>query len=112
MQTDEIKQFLDTFDVVTDLEPREAFWGGCCNGFELFHKALEDQTIEYSDFPFVNKTKVYPLGHPTIICESFEDISNYLGLIKCRVLAPSQLLYPILPVRAKGKLFPPFANSA
>ena len=67
--------------------------------------------IEYLDltslYPFVNKTKIYPSGHPTIIRENFEPISNYFGLIKCKVLAPANLYHPVLPIRAKGKLFFP-----
>ena len=90
--------FLDTFDIVTDLDPRDSF-------FE------SDEKIEYVDFtslyPYVNKTKVYPTGHPTIIRENFEHISNYFGFIKCKVLAPANLYHPVLPVRAKGKLFFP-----
>ena len=71
--------------------------------------------IEYLDFtslyPFVNKTKIYPSGHPTIIRENFEPISNYFGLIKCKVLAPANLYHPVLPVRAKGKLFSPYVSN-
>jgi hypothetical protein len=58
----------------------------------------------------VNKVKVYPVGHPTVIRENFQPISNYFGLIKCRVLAPAKLYHPVLPVRAKGKLFFPLCK--
>ena len=113
-ETDEMKHFLYTFDIVTDLEPRDAFFGGRVNGFKLFREAKEDETLEYVDFtslyPFVNKTKKYPIGHPVIIREDFDDISNYFGLIKCKVLAPSKLYHPVLPVRAKGKLFFPLCK--
>ena len=40
-----------------------------------------------------------------VIRENFESILNYFGLIKCKVLAPANLYHPVLPVRAKGKLF-------
>ena len=46
----------------------------------------------------------------TIIRENFEPISNYFGLIKCKVLAPANLYHPVLPVRAKGKLFFPLCK--
>ena len=35
---------------------------------------------------------------------------NYFGLIKCKVLAPSKLYHPVLPVRVKGKLFFPLCK--
>ncbi|XP_046856165.1 uncharacterized protein LOC124449275 [Xenia sp. Carnegie-2017] len=113
-ETDEMKQFLDTDDIVTNLEPRDAFFGGRVNGFKLFRDAQQDETIEYVDFtslyPYVNKTKVYPVDHPTIIRENFETISNYFGLIKCKVLAPRNLYIPILPSRIKDKLFFPLCK--
>ena len=108
-QTNEMKHFLDTFDIITDLDPRDSFFGGRVGGYKLFCEAKPDEKIEYVDFTslylFVNKTKIYPTGHPTIIRENFEPISNYFGLIKCKVLAPANLYHPVLPVRAKGKLF-------
>ena len=107
-EMDEVQHFLDTFDIVTDLEPSDAFFGSLVNGFKLFWEAKDDETIEYVDFtslyPFVNKTKKYPIGHPVIIRENFEDISNYFGLVKCN------LYHPVLPVRAKGKLFFPLCK--
>lgn len=107
-ETDEMQHFLDTFDIVTDLDPRDSFFGGRVGGYRLFCEAKANETIEYSDFcslyPFVNKTKRYPVSHPTIIRDNFQPISNYFGLIKCEVLAPANLYHPVLPVRAKGKL--------
>ena len=41
-----MKRFLDTFHIVTDLEPRDAFFGGRVNGFMLFRDAQEGETIE------------------------------------------------------------------
>ncbi|XP_046862275.1 uncharacterized protein LOC124455682 [Xenia sp. Carnegie-2017] len=113
-ETDEMKHFLDTNDIVTNLEPRDAFFGGRVNGFKLFRDAQQDETIEYVDFTslyrYVNKTKVYPVGHPAIIRENFETISNYFGLIKCKVLAPRNLYLPISPARIKDKLFFPLCK--
>ena len=112
-EMDEVQHFLDTFDIVTYLEPRDAFFGGRVNGFKLFREARDDEQLSMSTlhlYPFVNKTKKYPIGHPVIIRENFEDISNYLGFVKCKVLAPSNLYHPVLPVRAKGKLFFPLCK--
>jgi hypothetical protein len=115
-ETDEMKYFLDTFDIITNLEPRDAFFGGRVNGFKLFCDVQPEsgETIHYSDicslYPFVQKFRRYPTKHPTIIRENFEDISNYFGLIKCQVLAPPNLYHPVLPIRVKGKLFFPLCK--
>ena len=113
-QTDTMRTFLDTFDIVTNLEPRDAFFGARVNGFKLFHDAQEGETIQYTDYtslyPFMQKVRPYPLGHAEVIRENFQDISNYFGLIKCKVLAPPKLYHPVLPVRAKGKLFFPLCK--
>ena len=113
-ETDEMKLFLDTFDLITDLDPRDSFFGGRVGGYKLFREAKPVETIEYADYtslyPFVNKTKLYPTGHAQIIRENFEPISNYFGLVKCKVLAPANLCHPVLPIRAKGKLFFPLCK--
>jgi hypothetical protein len=113
-ETDEMKLFLDTFDIITDLDPRDSFFGGRVGGYKLFREVKSDEKIRYVDYtslyPYVNKVKVYPVGHPTVIRENFQPISNYFGLIKCRVLAPAKLYHPVLPVRAKGKLFFPLCK--
>lgn len=44
------------------------------------------------------------MGHPTIITNDFQDISNYFGLAKIKVLPPRKLYHPVLPYRSKGKL--------
>jgi len=50
----------------------------------------------------------FPLGHPTIISEGFQDINSgdkpYEGLIKCLILPPQNLLHPVLPLKINGKL--------
>ena len=113
-ETKEMKQFLDTFDILTDLDPHDAFFGGRVNVFKLFRDAQESETLEYADYtslyPWVNKTKVFPIGHAKIIRENFENISNYFGLVKCKVLAPPTLYHPVLPVRIRDKLFFPLCK--
>ena len=97
--------FLDTFDIVTDLNPRDSLFSGRVGVYKLFREPKADETIEYLDFtslyPFVNKTKKYAVSQP---------ISNYFGLIKCEVLAAANLYHPVLSVRAKGKLFFPLCK--
>ena len=56
-------------------------------------------------YPYVNKTKTYPVGHPDILGNSADqDIDSYFGIAKVKILAPSRLYHPVLPVRAGGKL--------
>ena len=60
-ETDEMKHFLDTFDIVTDLEPRDAFFGGRVNGFKLFRGGKEDETIEYVVYRQGHRIRFYKL---------------------------------------------------
>ncbi|XP_054717436.1 uncharacterized protein LOC129226831 [Uloborus diversus] len=59
----------------------------------------------------VNKYCRYPVGHPIIITENFDDPCKYFGIIKCKVLAPRGLFLPILPYRCKDKLMFPLCRS-
>ena len=38
-EMDEMKLFLDTFDIITDLDPRDSFFGGRVGGYKLFCEA-------------------------------------------------------------------------
>ena len=42
-ETHEMQQFLDTYDIVTNLEPRDAFFGGRVNGFKLSRDTEEGE---------------------------------------------------------------------
>ena len=55
-------------------------------------------------YPYVNKNKEYPIGHPEIIFEPEGDISQYFGIAKCTVLPPYELYHPVLPLRHNDKL--------
>jgi hypothetical protein len=101
-------------DVVTPLIPRDAFYGGRTEAFTLFKESTEEESIDYYDvtslYPWVNKTGKVPIGHPHIITEHSEDIQNYEGLIKCKVLPPRELFIPVLPFRTTGKLMFPLCR--
>ncbi|XP_046857163.1 uncharacterized protein LOC124450550 [Xenia sp. Carnegie-2017] len=113
-QTPQMQHFLNTHEFITDLYPADSFFGGRVEGFKLFRKAEENEKIFYNDFtslyPFVMKNCRYPIGHPTIIRKNFEDLSNYFGLIKCRVLAPAGLYHSVLPMKVNGKLMFPLCK--
>ena len=53
------------------------------------------------------RKKNFPLGHPTIYIDdecNDVDMSNFIRLIKCSILPPKSLFFPILPMRIDGKL--------
>lgn len=93
------------------LDPRDALYGGRTNAIKLYHKQAEGETINYYDFtslyPFVNKTKTYPVGHPTIIYENFGYIKKYFGIARVKVYPPRDLFFPVLPVKLNKKLMFP-----
>ncbi len=51
------------------------------------------------------------VGHPKIITENFQDVSEYFGLVKCAALPPRGLFHPVLPYRACGKLMFPLCRT-
>ena len=112
----EIRDFLRDLDLKPPLNPRDGFFGGRTNATQLHYMCQPNETIEYYDFtslyPFINKVKRYPIGHPNIILaheveiEHF-DITNYFGMIFCDILPPRNMYHPILPYRSRGKcMFP------
>ncbi|CAB4015323.1 DNA polymerase [Paramuricea clavata] len=58
-----------------------------------------------------NKYGEYPIGHPEIITENFQPISDYFGLVKCSVLPPRALYHPVLPYHTQGKLMFPLCRT-
>lgn len=90
------------------LNPRESLFGGRTNAIKLYHKCLNDEKIKYIDFtslyPYVQKYCRFPIGHPKIIKDNFKSVKEYFGIIKCKVLPPKGLFYPVLPSKINNKL--------
>ena len=93
------------------IQPREALFGGRTNAIRLYHEVDNDQEIKYVDicslYPYVNKYRAYPIGHPVIMSQEQIDqqhIEKYKGLIKCRVLPPQDLWMPVLPIHCNSKM--------
>jgi len=114
----DLSQFLDTFEIVKPLEPREAFFGGRTNAVKLHHVAdvAQGDKIKYIDvtslYPWVNKGSDYPVGHPQIIVNpDDQDIHYYFGMAKVDILPPHELYHPVLPFRHRGKLTFPLCRS-
>lgn len=96
------------------LDPREAFYGRRTNAGCLLYECGEGERIKYVDFtslyPSINKYGSYPLGHPRVITSNFKDVSDYYGLIRCKVLPPRNPFHPVLPVKVNGKLMFPLCQ--
>ena len=108
----DIRTYLGTLDFTEPLNPRDAFCGGRTNAVKLYHHVTPNQQIHYIDvtslYPWVNKTCVYPKGHPRFIFNpGHTDITKYFGLVQCKVLPPRQLYHPVLPYRHASKLLFP-----
>ena len=91
----ELCHFLDTFELVNPLQPRNDFFGGHTNAVKLHHMAERrlGEEIEYIDvtslYPWVNKNGTYPTGHPQVIVNpDDQDISHYFGIAKVDILPP------------------------
>ncbi|XP_044005574.1 uncharacterized protein LOC122850504 [Aphidius gifuensis] len=118
-RTQNITKYLEDqgYDVIEkwgSLNLRYAYFGGRTENFVESYTVRPGETIQYVDFtslyPSVLKQSAFPLAHPKVyagrdIEKKFpnNDISKIDGLIKCRVLAPSDLHMPVLPVRSKNK---------
>ena len=113
-----MKNFFDNCNIVGPLDPRDAFFGGRTGPITLYKKVEEEEgeRIDYVDvcslYPWVNKYCEYPVGHPKIITENFEEMSadqkdkdRYFGLVKGTFLPPRNLIHPVLPWKSPtGKL--------
>ena len=111
-----LKDFVDTIDIITPLNPREAFFGGRTNAIKLYHKVEENEEIHYKDmislYPCANLECDYPTGHPQFIDQpETTDITRYYGLVKCKILPPYELYHPVLPYRSESKLSFPLCRT-
>ena len=116
-QEDEaVRQLVDSFELVSRLKPRDAFFGERTNAIKLYHVVEDGEKIHYFDFTslyhWTNKNCLYPVGHPVIICEpEGTDISSFFGLVKCKILPPHGLYHPVLPYRSGSKLTFPLCRT-
>ena len=64
----DIRTFVANLVFTEPLVPRDAFCGGRTNAIKLYHHTTPSQKIHYIDvislYPWVNKTCLYPKGHP------------------------------------------------
>lgn len=87
---------------------RDALFGGRTEVFQTLYETAQGERIRYLDFtslyPYVNKYCKYPVGHPKVYtgqnCNNV-ILDEIVGLVKCKILPPTNLLIPLLP----GKFF-------
>nr|XP_042911388.1 uncharacterized protein LOC107451653 [Parasteatoda tepidariorum] len=106
----DMKSFLENHEVVDRLNPRDAFFGSRTKAVKLIHEGKAKYIDFTSLYPWCNKYCRYPIGHPSIITNNFDDLDKYFGLIKCKVLPPRKLFHPVLPYRSQGKLLFPLCR--
>ena len=94
---------INDVEIVTPLNPRDAFFGGRTNVTKLRYDFKDDEKGRYVDYvslyPTVNYFRTYPVGHPTKILNPVTYDSKWFGFIKCKVDPPDNLYHPVLPVR-------------
>ena len=120
-EDEEFRNFVDTqFTNLDPLQPRDALFGGRTNSTKLYHEIDEStqDELKYIDvcslYPFICKYGHFPLGHPTILSQENIDkdnIGQYQGLIKCKVLPPTNLYHPVLPYKCNNKLMFPLCRT-
>ncbi|XP_049823364.1 uncharacterized protein LOC126265567 [Aethina tumida] len=115
-----MRDFVENHPVLatSPMNPRDGFYGGRTGNTVTYYKCNKGERIKYIDecslYPFVFKYGRFPLGHPTIHVGSAAqdtDLSTVDGMVKCKILPPTQLYHPVLPVRMKGKLMFALCNS-
>ena len=76
----DMKGFVENLELMTLLEPRDAFYGGRTEAYTLYKEASADEHIDYFDvtslYPWVNKTGKIPVGHPEIITENITVLDD------------------------------------
>ena len=93
------------------LHLRDALYGGRTSPVWLRKKCVGKEKIRYVDFtslyPSMQKDFKYSVGHPRILvgqeCEGV-DFDELVGLVKCDILPPKHLYFPILPLKINNKL--------
>jgi hypothetical protein len=118
-KNEEVIQIIKTFNNNADeLKIRNCLYGGRTNAIKLYYKCKNNEYISYIDvtslYPFVQKYKRYPVGHPIILRSNFDlhlkRFKKFFGFMKCRILAPKGLYLGVLPTRLNGKLVFPLCQ--
>ena len=96
------------------MNTREAVYGGETKAMRLYYKVREDvESVQYCDimslYPYICKYFKFPIGNPIIhvgdTCTDIEACLKMEGLMKCKIVPPTNLYHPVLPYRYKKLLF-------
>ena len=109
LKDEAMQEFAKTTKIVTPMAPRDCLYGGRTNALKLKHVVKPGERIYYDDFislyPSILKYERFPTGHPEIVLENFKPLDEYFGLIKCKILPPTNLHIPVLPQKGAKLVF-------
>ena len=112
---DGLAVFVVALGVQERLNPRQAMYGGRCNGTRLHVHTENGEKIHYVDFTslylLVLRDERYPVDHPEIITSDFKCLDQYFGLAYIKILPPARLYHPVLPFRVNNKLYFPLCRT-
>ena len=103
---DAVRALMDSFGLVSRLQPQDAFFGGRTNAIKLHHRTIDDKKVHYHDFmslyPWTNKNCFYPVGIPRSVSNP-EAPTSVLTLVWsnvrfCHPTVCTILSYPIATV--------------
>lgn len=105
----DVQEFMKTYTPPQPLSPREAMYGDPKCAVKLRHTAASDEKIQLvqinSLHPYVMMDNYYPLGHPELIFDKFDNFPDYFGFIKIVAYPPRELYFPVLPYKnTKGEV--------
>jgi DNA polymerase type B, organellar and viral len=94
---------------------RDSLMGGRTEVFKMYHECKPGEQIRYIDYvslySYVMSKKEYGIGQPVSLLGRKEankivnDIPNMMGIVRCTILPPKNLYFPVLPMKAHNKLF-------
>jgi hypothetical protein len=96
-------------EVITPLNPRDAFYGGRTNATKLIYKCRKPQKIRHIDvcslYPTVMFYDSFPVGHPVKIYNPEVYNSDWFGFVKCKVITPRLTISLQAGLRRHGRVF-------
>jgi len=90
----------------------DALYGGRTEAMRLYYKIKEgEESVQYCDislYPYICKYFKFPIGHPIIhvgdACADIEACLKMEGLMKCKIVPPTNLYHPVLTYKYDKKL--------
>ena len=112
------EEYYDKLEQVGGCDLRGGYYGGRTNNRKFIVECDgESSWLEYQDFtslyPAVLAKYTYMIGHPTVVRKDFDKYVDssctafkqpVFGFVKCTVVPPKRLQFPILPARIHDRL--------